>query len=694
MNKYSFFLMPAVLFLFLPDSYQQKKNHTAVPEGISQWTGTVTRTEIITISNAAFNGKTEVLGEASFINALPTMYRDDPTTDLNFTDDKGPGRHKVHSEMTDLTGKKCIQDCEGNGQAELHSVVINEEANTYDIEVIFPRCIGTGNCSDNGQFEADALEGSVSDQPLGANKDVLSGTITGTSEIPGWGTMTATTTWHLERSKPEDVELIVTPEGQDKDGVKKNYNDWLPEPGINELKKGSIMTINLKLQGKNGKPLKEKVESFELHLNNTSSEPGITINYPIEPGPKQLPDLRFLVLSNIESVDEDQFISIGSPDGVTGKAYIGSYDGGGWTTLTAEAILKDSKQHIKGHLFVSGGDQEILIPKRDRGSNIASSWSTLYGHPGDKDDNDRSTGNENDGDGLSAFEEYRGVISMGQFKRLDPEHKDLGVMIKKNELSLFNDGISLFERASFIHVIRFSENEIDVKDRRLNRNFHTANVYKQYVERLENTSIPGDAIGENRPIDIIAKLPEQSELVAIDVSKIAANYRNQAAELSNYNRVNHSNLTMPYTELENRANTVAHELAHGVSVNHHGYPSNIPNLSIPKKSVDVYHVYDNEAREITIKEKQYPYPINGSIGEPHNDESGDLNCIMAYTSLYQWAKRVNNSINFYAVPILPMGKIFCTNKTGTGINSNHGYFDDARAEDNFGNCLSQMKLRD
>src|SRR5258706_4863863 len=118
----------------------------------ARWTGIVTYEGTITHSNAAYVGETEIHGHASFTNALPTMYRNNATTNLDFTDDKGQGSHKVHSEITDITHKKCVGDCEGTGKSELHSVVINEIENTYDIEVEFPNCVGTGNCKADNIF--------------------------------------------------------------------------------------------------------------------------------------------------------------------------------------------------------------------------------------------------------------------------------------------------------------------------------------------------------------------------------------------------------------------------------------------------------------------------------------------------------------------------------------------------------------
>ncbi|MBL0130434.1 MAG: hypothetical protein IPP43_04340 [Chitinophagaceae bacterium] len=60
------------------------------------------------------------------------------------------------------------------------------------------------------------------------------------------------------------------------------------------------------------------------------------------------------------------------------------------------------------------------------------------------DDKEYSTGNSNDGDGLTAYEEYRGVISEkefgprnpNKFGRLDPNKKRAGNNGKRAELPI------------------------------------------------------------------------------------------------------------------------------------------------------------------------------------------------------------------------------------------------------------------
>src|SRR6266542_3778721 len=147
MKRIAYFIVFITTFFFLAASFKKNDPPKKKIEPIARWTGTITKEETTIISAAGWTGKSERHVHASFTNALPTMYREDETSDLDFTDDKGTGTHTYHDEAT-LSGIKGCTDCEGSGPAELHSVVIREWDNTYDIEVISPVCNGK-DCAGN-----------------------------------------------------------------------------------------------------------------------------------------------------------------------------------------------------------------------------------------------------------------------------------------------------------------------------------------------------------------------------------------------------------------------------------------------------------------------------------------------------------------------------------------------------------------
>lgn len=635
----------------------------------ARWTGTLRYEERVSgpITTAVRNVK------VSFVNTLPTLHRDEATsnadpTDLNFTDDKGTGNVTLHAEHY-IGGKKVeVTDCSGGGKAELHEVVVDEYDNMYHIHAIGPGCTGTTiYLLDGGRTEVygpEFTDISVSDERL-TNKNVLAGSKTSTYEMgPGLGTVTTTISWHLSRESSDD-ELIITPE---------NYNDWMPEPGLNELTKGNTIKIDLKVHGQNGRPLTSRVRSFEVKLNNTSKEPGITLNAPLRPL-TTLPDLQFLPQPNTGLADEFQTAIIQCTNGESGSIVIAAFDGGAYTTLTATAIMQDNRR-LEGHLLISGGNTETPIPKRPANSNIAEKWLIAHNNPADTYDDESSPGNSNNGDGLTAYEEYRGVIAKGGFKRLDPDTKELGVVIKPGEAALFRIGIEWLENATGLKVIRFDEGEIGT-DRRLNKNYETAHSYDQYALLLLKKHVRRGVWGraEGGP-----GLPKDVTRVIVDYNQIA---QSQAA-LEREALL--AGITVPFNLDELIAKTVAHELGHGISIPHHG------NQELKKIKVVVYEndpvrIYLPRASgEITNR----PDSIKGLVGKQHNQQSGDIFCIMCYNPCFDYSLvETGNFYNFYIVPLLPVGSSMCNDAAGVDINASPYYFGDAEK----GNCLSRIKLK-
>jgi len=583
---------------------------------------------------------------------------------ISFTDNKGYGTVKSESELIVGGIKMGKGDCNGNGVAKLLYLKFNFYKKTYRINVTGPVC---SNGSDpNSNSHNDIL---IDDKPLGGNPNLLSGTETTINQIPNdMGKVTTTITWNL--FKAIDAELIVTPE---------KYDTWLPEPGKDEVTVGTVMNISLKLQGKNGKPLSSKAKAFELRLSNTSKEPGITLNAPLNPT-IDLPDLRFMPQPNGKILEDFQFITISCPGCITANVKVGSYDGGGWTTLIATAILEDNTR-VRGNLLVSGGETEVRIPKRIQGSKIATAWLTANGNPGEMDDIEKSKDNNNNGDGLTAYEEYRGVISQGKFRRLDPNKKEVGILATQTDFTVFSDGISWFKNASDLEIIRFDfdKNEI-AGDGRLNVNKKSAHDYDQYALYLINGGLGGSTLGIVYSKTRTPDIPAQIISVVADWDKIKAAYQR---------RVNGTRPeTLKFTLREYLAQTVAHELGHAINIWHHGNANPYDDFIVNENS-DRYRIFDRNGNLKTDR----PYPLDNIGFNTGTVESGDMSCMLNYYPYYSWGYTVgiDGAHIFNQEPLLPLGKIFCKSKNGTGINATRLYFGDA--DNNKGNCLHQIQLR-
>jgi hypothetical protein len=548
---------------------------------------------------------------------------------------------------------------------------------SYSFYIPIPECAGS--------ILKTSANGATTEEPIGqdegiiqvefhkvqGNPNVLSGYIR--EETKGENNEVTETILEWSFIKGEiDVFFIVSPE---------NYKTWLPTPTPEIGKPGSILNVNLALKDKNGNTHKIKATAFNLSLVNTSKEPGVCINYPLNENSLSSPDLKFV---SEKSYNEGQNLDLIPVNGFTASVQIGAFDGGAYSILEAEAVLEGGLR-IRGRLNLEDNELPILLPYRKSSSKIAQHWLQQNNVTTETDewDAEKSIGNKFHGDGITLYEEYRGVISKGHFKRLDPNKKELGILIEKNDLELFKSGFELFTQAAAIKIIPFYPNEI-ASNRQLNSHTQYPSQHKQFVQRLIIAPIEGPIVGENRPTNISNKTPKLSEETVIDIEKIQRLYQSQKAIFDK------AGLQIPYTESDEISNTIAHEIAHGIGAFHHGdnstvIPRTAQNISrIPFKLFDTFG-------------DPYPIPIEGinlsyGIGDSNgNESSGDLNCIMAYTTRYAWhfEQDIDKTLVYRMVPPLKPGTTFCTSPKGTGINNN-GFFKDAKR----GNCLAQLKVKD
>lgn len=586
-------------------------------------------------------------------------------------------RNSMYRHTSKIDGKVSENIVSGNAHGSMRTD-IDVSINSYDKEYSFfipiPACFGEqiNSHADGSSNVSEIAEGEamiqVEFQPMGDNPNVLTGEIKEQNVGPNGEISETILRWSFVKG-PLDVELIVTPQ---------DYESWLPEPGKTENVAGSQMTVGLKLQGKDGKEPKLKARTFELQLANTSTEPGIAINYPVVADNEKKPDLRFL---GNNTTQEGQQLVITPADGQTAVASIGAYDGGGYTTLRVEAVLEGGIR-ILGTLNAANGETDIDIPKRKKGSKIAEVWLKQYGDLAENFDRESSNGNNNDGDGLTAYEEYRGVFSAGQFRRLDPTKKELGVRISKSLESNFNPGLDLFSNASGVALIKLYDNELG-SDRIINKNRGVNHGIIQHALLLENAKLDTGIVGRNEPETENGKTPKQSVRTVVDLNQIAELYAAQEAEVAKKGEA------MPYTLEDEVANTIAHELAHGVFVTHHGPNSVVIPRTAERNHKPPYKLYDSRGNEMEIpKEGKAMKNVGDNQG---NESSGDLNCIIAYTSRYQWyfEQDPDRTLVYRAVPLLAPGKIFCISGDPTGININ-GFFGPSHK----GNCLGQIRIKD
>lgn len=494
--------------------------------------------------------------------------------------------------------------------------------------------------------------------------------------------------------EPLDVELIVEPQG---------YDAWMPEGGRDEATAGNQIPIRATLVSKDGGELKHHAVQMTFSLSDVSKEKGVALNFPVA-NPAGSDDLAFEASKNpgdAEILAGGKAIRFSKGSFDRAQAVLSSFDWGAFGTIAVVARLENGRR-VEGHLK-DGPFGDIRIPKRPGSSNIADAWKAATGFSGsDGEDEDKQAGNNHLGDGLTAYEEYRGLVIDGKHTRrareLDPSKKDLIVI---NEIGgPAAQGLKLFESASGIQIVEAKKPDFP-ESREVNANRGTASGGSQFGLRLRQDKLDSDTAGENRPAEVLNKTPKKSEVVVIDLALAADFYGRQSAIMKAAGE------KMPYTLQEDIAATIAHEIAHGVGAPHHGKATEFfAKREVTVKMVD-WKVYGINGGRVMPTESE-PIKLGGNIGRPGNEASGDIQCIMAYTNYYQWAAVGSSGgpFNYFAVPPQPVGSHFCTSAAPTGFNLKRtlpngavlpSFFGPAKGQGGdspVGNCLGAMKVRD
>lgn len=402
------------------------------------------------------------------------------------------------------------------------------------------------------------------------------------------------------------------------------YDEWLPEAGSSEDVTGTLLRINVKLQVK-GKPQAEVHEKalFRFELHDVSTEPGVAMNWPPqgEQGVKGTPDLAIEDVRNptleVTAAWQTQGGHAGSTArtkarGTKAEVLISSFDWGAWATLRVTAEL-ESGETVFAHLRGKEGTTALRVPKDENDNHIGDPWERRMhaeGVAAEADDDEQPTG-AGPGDGLSAYEEYRGVLTDGDHVRTDPHRKDLFI---HSDVPGAEEGLDLFRAASGIAVHEITEEEYGSNTVRVvNINHKTANLVPQHglwltTGRLDDKTAGRSPIGPPKNVDKV---------------EIKQDYWQRAGP-ADY------------------AGTIAHELGHAVAIQHHG-------------DGDYYVV----ASDDPAKEE--------FVAVQHGEHSGVEPCIMRYESA-DWIDRGGGKLDAYGAREY-RGPLFCRLKAGTGVNA-------------------------
>ena len=417
-----------------------------------------------------------------------------------------------------------------------------------------PNQIGLG-------YSNDQIVAEVKGQPLAG----AAGELLGTTRIPvpkpaGWDgswDIAMLVSWQIDLTLPP-VELVITAPG---------YDEWRPEGNIKKpAEPGNKLVARATLKPKAGQgTFVPRVKSIRFQLLDTSREPGVCLNWPLEAKDDDY-DLRLAAVAGGKLSKKDQILEVDDPRrNDEGQAYaeaqIDSYDFGGRASLRVVCLLADGRE-IEGVMKDAG--EMPRLPKMKSPGWIADSWRKAHQVEKltDDDDNEKVEGQKDNGDGYTLYEEYRGWVVNGERVEGDPEKKDFFV------LNLIGGdaepGIDLFEQLSELRVhSKLLPEEMSETTRLLNGNRrdgpHNKDQHGVWVKTFASKS----ELGDDGAATVMNKKGVAGRPGLVDGVGILARDNTESAFNKPFN--------LPAEEAifaYDRA--VAHELLHTVGVEHHG----------------------------------------------------------------------------------------------------------------------------
>lgn len=403
-----------------------------------------------------------------------------------------------------------------------------------------------------GDYSGDMMQGTLPTSGL-----VLSGSVNKeeASGDSGHIITTRTTSWELHPvGELPKVELVV-------DSLA--YDAWRPEARSDEKTIGNEIKFEAKLQNPDGSVANVKAVKIIFELIDTSHEPGIAMNFPVTGAGKDC-DLQFSPKSNppgryaITGTGNQRAETVPG-EYTAAAATVSSFDWGGWSTLRVSAELTDGR-HVPGHFRTKSGPTDILLPKRAARSNIAESWRHDVGVALSLPDNDDSdpgpAGNNNQGDGFTLYEEYRGFYVNGKHITGDP--KKIDFFVRNYIRADAEAGIALFADLTGAEV------HAPLLDTEFNRNKRVMNGnHSQGAHRVDQHGVfLQTQAGLDGGLTVLSKKGVRGRPVI--VLGVNLQPHDSLTGMTTSENVPVSDLARAYDR------AVAHELLHTVGAEHHG----------------------------------------------------------------------------------------------------------------------------
>lgn len=358
-------------------------------------------------------------------------------------------------------------------------------------------------------------------------------------------------TIYLEPTSFEELRLVIE--------EPTDYAKWRPET-TPDASAGAFLEVKARLETIKGTTPKTKVEQFIWELANTSREPGVAMNWPLEAKDNRL-DLELDATGNYFRLsNSNQKLERAVEQGFSDTVKVVPYDWGGWSTLQVTAVLTDGRRII-GKLK-GKSEYGLRVPKRSPDSHIADGWKDQYKSGADDLDDDKVEGQPNNGDGFSLYEEYRGWVMDGAHLEGDPEAKDFFVL---NLIGADAEpGIDLFASVSQLSVhSKLRPAEMSEEKRLMNgnrrRGAHVVDQHGVWVKTFASKS----ELGDDGAVTVMLKSGVAGRPGLVKGIGILGRGNEDSAFAKPFNLAA-SDMIFAYDR------AIAHELLHSVGVEHHG----------------------------------------------------------------------------------------------------------------------------